>query len=64
MAAIALSVRFLVNLAAGELLCLVVGVEDVDPNITYSSLAGPAHATLAAYAAQVGLLASQLPVTP
>ena len=54
-AAVALSVRFLVNLAAGELLCIVVGLDSNDSNVSFNSLAGPAHATLAAYAAQVTL---------
>ena len=55
MAAIALSVRFLVNLAAGELLCIVTKLESNNSNVSYGSLAGPAHATLAAYAAQVSI---------
>ena len=52
-AAAALSVRFLVNLSTGELLCIVVGLNATSSNFTFGSLAGPAHATLAAYAAQV-----------
>ena len=58
-AAVALSVRFLVNLAAGELLCIVVSLNSNNPNVTFNSLAGPAHATLAAYAAQVHLFSDK-----
>ena len=50
LAAISLAVRFLANLPAGDLLCIVVGVNSTD--LSYSSLAGPFHASLAAYASQ------------
>ena len=59
-AAAALSVRFLVNLSTGELLCIVVGLNATTSNFTFGSLAGPAHATLAAYAAQVGILSKSM----
>lgn len=54
LATIGLAVRFLANLPTGDLLCIVVGLEQSEngtfPDI--KTMAGPAHATLAAYAAQ------------
>ena len=50
LAAISLAVRFLANLPAGDLLCIVVGLNATD--LSYSQLAGPFHASLAAYASQ------------
>ena len=50
LATIGLAVRFLANLPSGDLLCIVIGV-----NGTYldlKTMAGPAHASMAAYAAQ------------
>ena len=49
-AAISLAVRFLANLPSGDLLCIVVGTNATD--LEFKSLAGPFHASLAAYASQ------------
>ena len=54
LATIGLAVRFLANLPTGDLLCIVLGVQP-GANGTFPDLktmAGPAHASLAAYAAQ------------
>ena len=50
LAAISLAVRFLANLPSGDLLCIVIGVNGTD--LDFKSLAGPFHASLAAYASQ------------
>ena len=50
MAAIGLAVRFLANLPSGDLLCIVVGVNGT--LLDLKTMAGPAHASLAAYASQ------------
>ena len=49
-AAISLAVRFLANLPSGDLLCIVIGTNVTD--LEFKSLAGPFHASLAAYASQ------------
>lgn len=49
-AAISLAVRFLANLPSGDLLCIVIGTNVTD--LEFNSLAGPFHASLAAYASQ------------
>ena len=51
-AAVALAVRFVANLASGDLLCIVNDVQGPTEGYDMSKLAGPAHASLAAYAAQ------------
>ena len=51
LAAISLAVRFLANLPSGDLLCIVVGVGG-NTSLTMDQLAGPFHASIAAYAAQ------------
>ena len=57
LATIGLAVRFLANLPTGDLLCIVVGVRSNSSNANgtfpdLKTMAGPAHASLAAYAAQ------------
>ena len=51
LATIGLAVRFLANLPSGDLLCIVVGVSN-GTGLDLKTMAGPAHASLAAYAAQ------------
>eukprot|EP00092_Neocalanus_flemingeri_P016447 GFUD01017797.1.p1 GENE.GFUD01017797.1~~GFUD01017797.1.p1 ORF type:complete len:977 (-),score=204.76 GFUD01017797.1:255-3140(-) len=51
-AAVGLAVRFLSNLASGDLLCIVNAVTNATEGLDMSRLAGPAHASLAAYASQ------------
>ena len=52
LATIGLAVRFLANLPSGDLLCIVVGVQSNGSFPDMKTMAGPAHASLAAYAAQ------------
>ena len=51
-AAVGLAVRFVSNLASGDLLCIVNYVRDPVERFEIGRIAGPAHASLAAYAAQ------------
>ena len=51
-AAVALAVRFVSNLASGDLLCIVNDIHGPTEGYDMTRLAGPAHASLAAYAAQ------------
>ena len=51
-AAVALAVRFVSSLTSGDLLCIVNDVRDPIEGYEMSRLAGPAHASLAAYASQ------------
>ena len=51
-AAVGLAVRFVSNLASGDLLCIVNDVRDPVEGFEIGKIAGPAHASLAAYAAQ------------
>ena len=50
--AVGLAVRFVSNLASGDVLCIVNYVKNPIEVYKMGHLAGPAHASLAAYAAQ------------
>ena len=51
-AAVGLAVRFVSNLASGDVLCIVNDVKNPIEAYKMGHLAGPAHASLAAYASQ------------
>ena len=51
-AALVILVRFISNLASGDLLCIVNDVTGNETELNIVSLAGPFHQSLSAYAAQ------------
>jgi hypothetical protein len=51
-AAVGILVRFISNLASGDLLCIVNDLSDNTTSLDINSISGPFHVSLSAYAAQ------------